>query len=226
MEPVPETAELLRELRTSGGTDLEAKLRRMAEHVAEVVPSCVGISLSIADANLVFTLASTSPQASALDGVQYTTSGPCVQTALDGIELTVEDVLDEDRWQQFAVAAAAENVRSSLSLPVSVAGGHGSINLYAADPHAFNGNLESLREVVGPGIDAAVTNGDLPFRTRAYAADGPRSLREFDLVEQAVGYLTAEQGLEPDRARQHLHEAAQRAGIDPLTLARTLLNTT
>ena len=224
MEPVPETSELLRELSIPGGADLEARLRRMAARVVEVVPSCVGVSLSVADGGLTFTLVSTSPQAAALDAVQYATSGPCVQTALEGLEQSVDDMLDEDRWQHFATAAAAANVRSSLSLPLSVAGGHGSVNLYAADPRAFTGNLQALRDIVGPGIDDAVTNADLPFRTRTYASDGPRSLRDLDLIEQAVGYLVAREGLDPGRARQHLHDAAERAGVDPLTLARTLLN--
>ncbi|MFS0699539.1 GAF and ANTAR domain-containing protein [Cellulomonas sp. 179-A 4D5 NHS] len=224
MEPIPQTSEVLRELRTTGGPDLEAMLRDMAERVSRVVPSCTGMSLSVADAGLTFTLVSTSEQTSALDGVQYATSGPCVQTALEGIELTVQDVLNEDRWQRFAAAAAAENVRSSLSLPLLVGGWHGSINLYAADPRAFTGDLEELRAIVGPGIDVAVTNADLPFRTRTYATDAPRSLGDLDLIEQAVGMLMAQEGLDPDRARQHLQDAAERAGIDQLTLARTLIS--
>lgn len=224
MEPTPETSELLRELSTSSGTDLEARLRRMAERVVEVVPTCVGMSLSVADAGLTFTLESTSLRVAALDAVQYATSGPCIDTALEGVALVVDDVLDEDRWQQFASAAAATGVRSSLSVPLSVGGGHGSINLYAADPHAFTGDLGALRDVIGPGTDAAVTNADLPFRTRTWAAEGPRTLRDLDLVEQAVGYLSVEQGLDLDGARLHLHHAARRAGVDVVTLARTLLS--
>ncbi|MFS0699932.1 ANTAR domain-containing protein [Cellulomonas sp. 179-A 4D5 NHS] len=224
MEPVPGTTELLRSLRESGAGDVEGALRELAGRVADVVPSCVGVSLSVAHGGLTFTLASTSDDTAGLDAVQYLAGGPCVETALEDVEIELGDLLDEERWQRFAVAAAASGVRSTLSLPLSVPGmGPGSVNVYAADEHAFVGTRDALREIVGEGVDVAVTNADLPFRTRTAAAAGPQNLRALDVVEQAVGYLMASEQLDADRARARLTEAAERAGTDLVTVARTLV---
>ncbi|MBB2924621.1 ANTAR domain-containing protein [Cellulomonas cellasea] len=224
MEPVPGTAEVLRALRESGAEDLEGALRDLADRIAEVVPSCVGVSLSVAHGGLTFTLASSSADVARLDAVQYLVGGPCIDTALEDVEIQLDDVLDENRWQRFAVAAAAAGVRSTLSLPLGVTGvGPGSINVYAADEHAFAGSREALRDVVGAGVDVAVTNADLPFRTRTAAAVAPRDLRALDLVEQAVGYLMASERIDAERARERLAEAAERAGVDLVAVARALI---
>ncbi|KGM02607.1 hypothetical protein Q760_12430 [Cellulomonas cellasea DSM 20118] len=215
---------MLRALRESGAGDIESALRELADRVAEVVPSCVGVSLSVAHGGLTFTLASSSTDAARLDAVQYLVGGPCVGTASENVEIELGDLLDEDRWQRFAVSAAAAGVRSTLSLPLVVAGvGPGSVNLYAADEHAFVDAREALRDVVGAGVDVAVTNADLSFRTRDAAAAAPHNLRELDLVEQAVGYLMASERIDAEQARGRLAEAAERAGIDLVAVARTLV---
>ena len=224
MEPVPGTAEVLRSLRESGAGDVEAALRELATRIAEVVPSCIGLSLSVARGGLTFTLASTGAGVAGLDGVQYLVGGPCIDTALEDVEITVDDVLDEERWQRFAIAAAASGVHSTLSLPLTTAGlGAGSVNIYAAHAHAFAGSRDALREIVGAGVDLAVTNADLSFRTRASADAGPQSLRALDVVEQAVGYLMAAERIDAERARGRLVEAAERAGADLPTVARALI---
>lgn len=224
MEPVPGTVELLRSLRESGAGDVEGALRELAARVVQVVPSCVGLSLSVAHGDLTFTLASSDSGTAALDAVQYLVGGPCVDTAREVVEIELGDVLDENRWQRFAAAAAASGVRSTLSLPLSVPGmGPGSVSVYAADEHAFVGTRDALRAIAGAGVDVAVTNADLPFRTRGAAAAGPQNLRALDVVEQAVGYLMASERLDADRARARLVDAAERAGTDLVTVARTLV---
>lgn len=224
MEPVQGTSEVLRSLRESGAGDVEGVLRELGDRIADVVPSCVGVSLSVAHGNLTFTLASSASEVAGLDAVQYLVGGPCVETAVEDVEIVVDDVLDEDRWQRFAVAAAASGVRSTLSLPLVLAGvGHGSLNVYAADEHAFAGSLDALREIVGAGVDVAVTNADLPFRTRETAGTGPQNLRALDVVEQAVGYLMASERIDVEHARRRLAEAAERAGTDLPTVAQALI---
>ncbi len=115
MEPLPGTAELPRELSSTSDLDLETAIRRLADAVAAIVPSSVGISLTLADSALTFTLVAYSQIAAELDAAQDIDGGPCVDTALTGADFTVGDMLAEDRWQHFATAAA--HVRSSLSMP-------------------------------------------------------------------------------------------------------------
>lgn len=225
MEPVPETAEVLRSLNQTSERDLASMIDTLAERVVAIVPSCVGLSISLVGSGLTFTLVSTSEQVAALDAVQYVAAGPCVESATSGNEIQLDDVLDEERWQHFARAAAAQDVRSTLSLPLVVAPGEiaGAVNLYAADPRAFVGVEAELRQVVGGGPDLGVSNADLPFRTRDVARGATRTLDELDVVEQAVGFVMAEQRVGPDEARRRLTEAAERAGVDVPSAARALM---
>ena len=59
MEPMPETRETLRRLSVDSDVDLEATLARQAERVLEIVPDCVGISISYLQEGLTFTLVAT-----------------------------------------------------------------------------------------------------------------------------------------------------------------------
>src|SRR3954464_2602595 len=131
MEPIPETSEMLSGLTVSSRSDVEASMRRLAGLVLELIPSCVGVSLSMSGAGLTFTMVASDERAAALDGVQYLDGGPCVDSADSGDEVSMDDALDEERWHEFALAASATGVRSSLSIPV-LRGEQvvGAVNLY------------------------------------------------------------------------------------------------
>ncbi|WP_258725918.1 GAF and ANTAR domain-containing protein [Cellulomonas sp. NS3] len=224
MEPVPETAQALRSLNETSERDLASMIDILADRVVAIVPSCVGLSISLVDSGLTFTLVATSEVVAALDAVQYVATGPCVESAASRDEIQLDDVLDERRWQHFARAAAAQGVRSTLSLPLVTRGEiAGAVNLYAADPRAFVGMEAELRQVVGGGRDLGVSNADLPFRTRDVARAATRTLDELDVVEQAVGFVMAEQRIGADEARRRLTDAAERAGVDVPSAARALM---
>lgn len=225
MEPLPETVAVLRALDETSERSLLGMVRSLSDSVVAVVPSCVGMSISLIGTGLTFTLAATTEQVAALDAVQYLASGPCVASAETGDEIQLEDVLDEDRWQHFARSAAAHGVRSTLSLPlVTGAGVTGAVNLYAADPRAFVGREAELRRVVGGGDGLGVANADLGFRTRDDARNATRSLDDLDVVEQAVGFVMAEQRVGAEEARRRITDAADRAGVDVPSAARALMS--
>ena len=220
MQPLPQTAQVLHELSRTCEHDLEPAVRALADAVAAIVPSLVGFSIAIADGALTLAFITPTPPAAAGD------AGAPVAPSSDERDLT-GDVLAEERWQHLATAAAAENVRSTLSMPLTLDGlGHGSLDLYAAHPDAFDRTRDALLDVLGPGVRFAVTNADLPFRTRSYAQDSLHALHDLDAVEQAVGYLIARDNLDPGRARRTLQEAATSAGTDLPTAARAVLRTT
>jgi GAF domain-containing protein len=224
VEPIPETLEVMRSFHRIVGADLESTLRELADLVVQLVPSCVGLSLSVPHADVTLTMVATTQRVAALDAVQYLHGGPCVDSAHGGAELGMEESLSEERWHEFAVAAATSGVRSSLSIPLVENGvAKGAVNVYAADPHAFDGRVEALRALLGRTAGIAVTDADLPFRTRDTAREAPATLRDRDLVDTAVGFVAATHRVGVDEARRMLHDAAERATVDPVTLARTLL---
>jgi hypothetical protein len=69
---------------------------------------------------------------SEIDQAQYDNDrGPCLDAARTHIVFEVQDTRRDDRWPEFAAAAARHGVRSTLSMPVVAADdGIGALNFY------------------------------------------------------------------------------------------------
>jgi GAF domain-containing protein len=225
MEPIPQTTETLRELARQGEVSLGVGLYAMAQRVRALVPQLVGLSLGVVESGVTLTLIASEEQLAALDAVQYLDGGPCV-AGVDGAEplnVKIDDLLNEDRWQLYARACAAVGVASSLSLPITdgdrVVGG---VNLYASSPDAFNGLHAELAEAVGSEAELAMTNADLSFRTLKRAMEAPARIREGGDINIALGIISESQGVNIPIARERLRDAAARAGITESQAARVI----
>lgn len=89
----------------------------MTDIALRLLPSCVGVSITVLVDGDPFTVTATSEAMATVDASQYLLDGPCVEGARSGEPVLVGDVLDEGRWQAFAQTAAAQGIRSSLSIP-------------------------------------------------------------------------------------------------------------
>jgi GAF domain-containing protein len=227
VEFLPHTQEALDEYLSLADPDLGDSLLSMGDSASRIVPDCVGLSLTLYDQDLTFTLVASSLPVAAIDAMQYLEGGPCVRAVEENAQ-QIEEVaglLDEDRWALFARASAAAGVASSLSLPVVEHGQVvGGINLYASSSEAFEGHHRDLAAALGASAAGAVTNADLAFETRRRAEQAPRVLREQQAVEVGVGILAAREALEVEVARERLHDAAVRAGISDLQAALVLIH--
>lgn len=227
MEPLPETVEAINELDPSvGDADLLPGLVRSANQAKELVPDLVGVSIARVQQGLTFTLVATAAEVALLDAVEYAAGGPRADAPLSNRvrEFDGGDVLDEERWRLSAEATAAPAVRSTLTLPV-VRGGQvvGTVNLYAGSRRAFHGRREELAAVFGAWAGGAVANADLSFATRNEARRAPQRVRDQVTVEVAVGILAAQLGVEVEDAAGRMHDAAERAGISVVQLARDIV---
>jgi GAF domain-containing protein len=226
VEPLPETADALRELTRLGDESIARTLWRISQDVADIVPETVGISLSLVTENLTFTMTASTGTVAELDGVQYLAGGPCEETLQTGVPRTYQagDVVDEERWQAFAEATAASGVASTLSLPIlregTVVAG---VNMYASTVDAFEGHHEELAEACGAWAEGAVRNADLDFTTRFEAAETPDRLRSEGWVDQAVGVIMSRWGTSVEEAEERLRRAAARAGISDAQMARAII---
>jgi hypothetical protein len=82
MEPVPESARLLDQL---GGLDHGLPgIATLGQQIQDLVPSCVGLSLTILEDEITFTLVSSSTPIASLDALQYLDGGPCPGSIRDG----------------------------------------------------------------------------------------------------------------------------------------------
>lgn len=229
MEPVPATRETFDKFGPFGvEEDLEEHLQRSADLVRAVVPSCVGLSLAAFQHGVTFTLTATSEEISVLDAVQYLEGGPCVTGAHQGEVIAFEvadSPLDEKRWAVFARATAACGIASTLTLPITDRGQvSGSINLYSSQPHAFDGHHDQVAAIFGAWAGGAVADADLGFETRRRAEEAPRELQEQITISQAVGMILADRGVDATTATHVLEDAATRAGVQIVEMARAVLD--
>lgn len=225
MDPIPETAQLLASLDAGNQDRITATMRRVAQDAARLVPSMVGLSLTLGEHGLTLTLVASDDVAHALDGVQDLLGGAYAAALLDGRGDAVADPLSEERWAEHAEATSTGSVRSSLSFRLDdEAALTGELTLYAADPGAFDGLEDAVRRVLGVQGGPGVTNGDVPFRSLADARDAAARLADHDLVERAVGFVAASRKVAVAEARTLLRAAAARAGVDVVLLASTILH--
>ena len=153
LEFLPESQQALAEIVTMEDPELDERLLEMARTARDLVPDLIGLSLSVVEEGVTFTLVAPNSAVAALDATQYIDGGPCVEAVNEPgkiIETQIEDLLDEDRWTMFARSSAAAGVASSLSMaiPQGEGGVVGGINLYASTPAAFEGAAR------GPGCRA------------------------------------------------------------------------
>lgn len=227
MEPIPETLEALDELDPYlDESSLLDQLTTTTNRAREVAPGLVGVSMASREHGLTFTVVATDPDVATLDAVQYLDSGPCVD-AIDlgqGIATSPEGLLSESRWREFARASAAAGVHSTLTLPVLSSGAViATVNLYGREADTFVGRHAELAEVFGAWAPGAIANADLGFSTRALAEQAPTLLRDTAKIDTATGILAARCDLSVTDARDELDDAARRAGVPVVLLARVLV---
>jgi GAF domain-containing protein len=227
MEPTAESAETIEAFARYGASGLPEMLADSGRRVREIVPEIWGMSVTMSDGELTFTLVASSVEVAALDGVQYAAGGPCVAAVDDEREVGLPDLDDpmvEADWKLFASASAAAGVKSTLSFPLAHQGEViGGVNLYASSVNAFAGHEAALAGVFGAIAGQGVSNADMGFASRARAEHGPTRAAEQTQVDIALGVLMAQHGLGADQARIDLDEAARRAGTDQLSIARAIL---
>jgi GAF domain-containing protein len=226
MEPVPETEEVLRELKKYGDTEVAVALLGMGRRAMEIVPACVGLSLLMVADGLTYTLVASDDTFASLDAIQYFDDGPALSVVESREPIEVNNtgsLLDEGRWLAYAQATSATGVASSLSLPlIRNENVIGAVNLYASTPDAFNGHHQQLALVLGASAESAITNADLAFNSRLDATRAPQELADQYDLDGALGIIAQGRGMDIDLARTRLREAAARAGVSEVQAARVL----
>ena len=212
MQFLSETRDALDEYLSLTGPDLDDSLLMLGESATRIVPDCVGLSLTLLDEDLTFTLV----EPERLDAGADATA----PTDADG-----DAPLDEAAWASAAREEAAEGVASSLCLPMVQHGRVvGDLHLYASSPDAFRGRHQDLALALGASASGAVTNADLGFESRRRAEEAPRKLREQHVIEVGVGILAAREELDLEAARVRLRAAAERAGLSEAQAAQLLVD--
>ena len=184
---IPEAIDLSRYVVTDRA--LDETLLHIAELAMHEVNGCdmAGITL-LRDGNPI-TAVYTDPAAVDIDATQYRTgSGPCLDASIHREIYRIDDTRSEPRWPEFAAAAAAAGVLSTLSLPLAVRDSAlGALNLYS---RSVNGFLEADNaEVFAAQAAVVLANSQAYWAAQNLAAQLEQALESRAVIEQAKGIL-------------------------------------
>lgn len=226
MDPIPETVAVLHRLKETERDPLVlAGLGALTDRVQQLVPSCVGLSIGMAESGLTLTFVSRQSRLSTLDALGYVAGAD--DDPPQGLDEVGDplDPLDEEAWRRGSLAEAADGITTSLTIPLMESGtAIGAVSFYASDRDAFAGRKDDLAHLCGAWAEGAVANADLSFSSRLRAATGPAILDDQDRIDQAAGVAAEALGVPFEEARRRMRAASARAGISEANLARLLID--
>ncbi len=174
------------------------------------------------------TVASSDARASQVDEVQYELDdGPCLRSMRTAERVLMTDTLGPERFGGFSARAAANGIRSSLSMPLTADGiggaMNGAMNLYAPVPDAF-GDAEIERA----GLFAASVSAALALAARqASAAELTGQMQEAlasrAVIDQALGVVMAQERCTGSQAFDILRSASHNRNIKLREIARQIV---
>lgn len=213
MRPLPETEEAdnLYGPFLSEDVDLLERLVALSGQVSLLIPTCIGISLSLHREGITLTVVAPTPEAALHDALGFLMGAGSQNGAPPDKVIEAEQDQPGERWPWFAETAAREGARSTLSLPVLRAGDPvAGFTLYASSPGAFDGRHDRLAEILGAQADQALVDADLAFTSKVRAREATARLRSQARLTVAAGAIARRRSLSHDQAEQMLRTAAAR----------------
>lgn len=190
--------------------DLTEALDLISRAAHQLVPGCIGASITIRSSGTIFSIAASDALVEDLDDVQYTgDGGPCV-SALETGQSELVQAHEDLRWPAFVGLAQARNVQTILSVPL-VAGPRtvGVLNIYG-DERLPSGH-EIAQEIARRAADS-VALLHLYEDSVILAGRLARALEIKDVVDRARGMLMGREGLSAAAAFDRLTRSAAETG--------------
>jgi GAF domain-containing protein len=209
-----------------GAQPLPQILEQVVHLAKQVLPPTLEASITLVDGHGPHTVAFTGEPALALGERQYENeSGPCLQAAAEGQTIVITDTGREGRWPQYAAAAVAAGVASSLSVPLPIRQQvTGALNFYGAKLDAFDAEMIDLAETFAGHAAVAVTNAHLYESTARLAEQMQQAMTTRAVIEQAKGILMRDHSCSADEAFDMLVRTSQNAHIKLREVAQRLVD--
>jgi GAF domain-containing protein len=199
----------------ASAADLSSFLGDLVHLAARQVHRAEACGLTLTRDGTGVTVASTGRLAERADERQYEAdTGPCLESMRSGTVVRVDDMAAEARWAPYPARAVELGVRSSLSLPLVVAGrSRGALNLYATEPEVFGAEDEAVASRW-----AGRATGALAVALRIADSDhrAENLLDGLDTraaIGQAVGLLMAQERCTAAQGFDLLRIASQRRNV-------------
>ncbi|MGO8874976.1 MAG: ANTAR domain-containing protein [Acidimicrobiales bacterium] len=154
----------------------------------------------------------TDPTSPELDENQYITgAGPCLDAFRHREVFRIDSTLEDTRWPDFARAAAAAGIHSTLSVPLM---GRdeclGALNLYAHPSHAFGDKSAERVQRFADHASIVLVNAQVYWDARLLSENLTQAMNSRATIDYAIGIVMAAGGHSPEEAFQILARASQR----------------
>jgi GAF domain-containing protein len=186
-------------------------LARVADLAVEAVPPAMFAGITMIVDDRVTTQAFTDPTCPEIDQAQYDSGqGPCLNAFREGSVIVVDSLERDRRFPDFADAALAHGVRSTLSLPM-VSGGIsvGALNFYAAEEAAFGEREMQVGNLFAAQATVALVNAQAYWGARLTSEQLQQALVGREVIDMAKGIIMNVTGCTVDEAFQALVKQSQ-----------------
>jgi GAF domain-containing protein len=207
-----------------GEGDLHQVLSRVAELARTAIPGADYVSVTLLDDTGPGTAAYLGDVAVYLDERQYEQRrGPCLDAAVSGGVVVIDDMATEDRWPDYTPHAVEQGIRSSLSMGLPRGSASGALNLYGRGATAFDAQARELAASFADYAAVPLANARLYHNATTLSRQLEEAMNSRAGIEQAKGILMALHGCSPQEAFEMLSRESQRTNRKLRDVAADLL---
>src|SRR3954454_14322849 len=190
---------------------LSEVLVRVAELAKQTITGAADVSVTLMDDRHVSSVAFTGALSAQLDERQYEAGfGPCMDAALSGATVTIENTAADPTYPDFGRAAARRGITHTMSIGLPVARQTiGALNIYGTAAGAFDAETRELAIAFASYAAVAVANAGVYASTATLAANLQRALQSRAVIDQAKGILIGRHGISAHDASDRLSAQSQ-----------------
>jgi GAF domain-containing protein len=189
-----------------GAQPLSETLTRVAELAQQTIPGAGQVSVTLMEGGKVSSVSFTGPLAARLDERQYETGfGPCMDAALSGSTVAIDDTAHTDTYPDFGRLAARHGVTHTMSIGLPVEQRTvGALNVYGMDGTPFDESTAELARAFASYAAVSVANAGVYASTATLAENLQKALESRAVIDQAKGILMREHHYSADAAFDEL----------------------
>jgi GAF domain-containing protein len=136
--------------------------------------------------------------------------GPCTDTFVNNRPIFTADLMTDGRWPDTAAAVVPDGVRAVLGVPLRLGGVPlGSLDVYIDRPHQWDESEQNALVRYSDVIESTLAAALAAERAGTLAAQLQYALDYRVVIERAVGFLMASNGVDAVAAFNRLRTAAR-----------------
>ena len=193
---------------------MHSAMQEIVDLAKVTVPGASEVSISLVTDGKADTAVSTGQLAVELDESQYERGyGPCLDAALRGEVMLIEDAATETRWADYTKTAVKLGALSSVSVPITVqeeSAVSAALNIYSTHQHGFDDCSQRTATTLACYAQSMLANVHAHEGARQLVRQLSAALETRPVIDQAKGILMRDRGCSADEAFDLLVAASQR----------------